>query len=129
MAEAAPVRPVVLLLEDEAQMVAMLRDNLEREFEIEVAGTVEEAQLLLGTREFDVFLCDHMVPGKRLGLDFLIEALARQPAAGRVLVSGYLNPELLTRSVTVAQLDACLTKPVAMPQLREALLRAARARR
>jgi two-component system response regulator HupR/HoxA len=129
MPEAAPARPVVLLLEDEPQMVSMLRDNLDGEFEIEVAGTVEEAQLLLGVREFDVFLCDHMVPGKRQGLDFLIEALARQPKAGRVLVSGYLNAELLARSVTVAELDACLTKPVAMAQLRDALQRAARARR
>jgi DNA-binding NtrC family response regulator len=114
-------RPVVLLLEDEAQLVAALCDNLADEFEIEVATSVEEARLLLGTRRFDLILSDHMLPGKAQGLDFLVEAMSRQPTARRILVTGYMNPELLARGRTLAQLSACLMKPVEMAQLRKVM--------
>ncbi len=116
--DATPPRSLVLLVEDETQLAAALCASLADEFEIEVAASVEEARMLLGTRQFDVILCDHMLPGKAQGLDFLIEALARQPKARRILMTGYMNPELLTRSRTLAQLSACLTKPVAPSQLR-----------
>lgn len=114
-------RPVLLLLEDEATVVAMLRDSLESEYEIEVAGTAEEARLLLAARNYSMILSDHMLPGKVQGLDFLIEAMERQPAAKRVLMTGYLNPDLLGRSVSLAQLSACLIKPVDIARLKAAL--------
>jgi adenylate cyclase len=125
MADAAPAsRPSLLLVEDEAALAAALRENLEMEYEVEVAGTVEEARLLLSSRNFSVILSDHMLPGKAQGLDFLVEALERQPAAKRILVTGYLNPDLLGRSVSLAQLSACLLKPVDPAKLKEEIRRA-----
>jgi len=117
-------RPYLLLLEDEATLVAALTANLEGEFEVEVAGSVDEARLLLGSRQFAIILSDHMLPGEAQGLDFLIEALEKQPSAKRILMTGYLNPELLGRSVTVAQLSACLIKPVDTALLKQELRRA-----
>jgi DNA-binding NtrC family response regulator len=119
-------RPSVLLLEDEAPLVAVLTANLEAEFDIEVAGTADEARLLLASRKFAVILSDHMLPGNLQGLDFLMEAMQTQPTAKRILMTGYLNPELLGRSVTVAQLSACLIKPVDISVLRQELRRAAK---
>ena len=125
MADAAPAsRPSLLLVEDEAALAAALRENLEMEYEVEVAGTVEEARLLLSSRNFSVILSDHMLPGKAQGLDFLVEALERQPTAKRILMTGYLNPDLLGRSVSLAQLSACLLKPVDPPKLKQELRRA-----
>jgi DNA-binding NtrC family response regulator len=118
-----PSRPSLLLVEDEATLAAALSGNLEDEFEIEVAGTVAEARLLLGSRKFSVILSDHMLPGKAQGLDFLMEALEHQPTAKRILMTGYLNPDLLGRSVTLAQLSACLLKPVDIATLRSELRR------
>jgi DNA-binding NtrC family response regulator len=119
-----PPRPLLLLLEDEAQLAGALRDNLEADYEIDTAGTVEEARLLLATRRYAIILSDHMLPGREQGLDFLVEAMQRQPAAKRILMTGYLNPELLGRSVALAQLSACLLKPVDMGALRAELRRA-----
>src|SRR5438045_2175256 len=90
-------RPLLLLVEDEPLLVATLRENLEDQFEIEVATNVEEARALFSTRKFDVILSDHMLPGKPQGLDFLIEALKRRPETKRILMTGYVNPELLSR--------------------------------
>ncbi len=122
MADAeAKRRPSILLLEDDIQLRSAMSDNLEAEFELETAANVEEAFLLLSTRSFDVLLCDQMVPGKKQGLDFLMEAQHRQPAARRILVTGYMNPELLSRSIALAGLHACLLKPVTMAELRKTL--------
>lgn len=125
MAEAAPVsRPALLLVEDEAPLAAALSENLSMEYEVEIAGTVEEARLFLSTQKFAAILSDHMLPGKAQGLDFLVEALQRQPSAKRILMTGYLNPDLLGRSVSLAELSACLIKPVDIARLKQELKRA-----
>ena len=111
----------MLLLEDEAQLTASLCANLAEDFEVEAASNYDEAVLLLGTRKFDLLLSDQMLPGKKQGLDFLAEALRQQPEARRILVTGYFNPELLARGMTLAQLSACLVKPVEMGKLRKTL--------
>ena len=121
MADEITARPLLLLVEDESQLVEALVANLSDEFEIEVAGNVEEAQLLLGTHAFHVIVSDHMLPGKLQGLDFLEQAMHQQPEAKRILMTGYLNPELLARSMTLARLSSCLIKPVDIARLRQEL--------
>lgn len=110
-------RPLLLLLEDEGALVAALLGHLETDFEVDVAGTVDEARMLLAARSYAIILSDHMLPGKVQGLDFLMEAMERQPAAKRILMTGYLNPELLGRSVSLARLSACLLKPMDLAKL------------
>jgi len=117
-------RPTLLLLEDETALVSALTSVFESEYEIEVAGTVDEARLLLGSRRFAIILSDHMLPGEAQGLDFLVEAMERQPTAKRILMTGYLNPELLGRSQSLAKLSACLLKPLDIGLLRQELRRA-----
>lgn len=114
-------RPVVLLLDDEAQLTAVMVRMLEGEFEVEVAASVEEAEMLLGTRSFDAIIADHMMPGTKQGLDFLVDAIRLQPTAKRILMTGYMNPELLARAVTIGQLSGLLLKPATAQQIRKAL--------
>lgn len=121
MTATAPRRPVVLLLDDEAQLTAVMVRMLDNEFEVETAANVDEARLLLATRNFDAIIADHMMPGDKQGLDFLLEAVQQQPAAKRILMTGYMNPELLARAVTIGQLSALLLKPATAQQIRKAL--------
>lgn len=117
----APRRPAILLIEDEAQLSAVICDNLSDTFDLETAANVDDALLLLAGRRFDVLLCDQMLPGRKQGIEFLIEAMERQPGAKRILLTGYINPELLSRSVMLAGLSACLLKPVSMAELRRTI--------
>jgi two-component system phosphate regulon response regulator PhoB len=56
-------RPYVLVVEDEAPLVALLRYNLEKEgFEVGDAGDGEEALLRIAERPPDVVLLDWMLP-------------------------------------------------------------------
>jgi two-component system phosphate regulon response regulator PhoB len=57
------MKPVVLIVEDEAPLVTMLRYNLEREgFAVEAAGDGEEALLRIAERRPDAVLLDWMLP-------------------------------------------------------------------
>lgn len=105
-------------------LAATLREILSDQYEIDVAGNVAEATALLSTRKFDIILSDHMLPGKKQGLDFLLDALEQQPQVKRILMTGYLNPELLSRASTMAELSACLIKPVELSLLRKELAQA-----
>ena len=121
MTDAFQRRPAMLLLEDEAELSALTCTALGEEFAIATAATADEARQLLAAHQFDVLVCDHMLPGRTQGLDFLIEAMHLQPKARRVLLTGYINPELISRSVSVAQLSACLIKPLSSEALRRTL--------
>lgn len=121
MSAEAVRRPLVLLLEDETQLTTVMIKILENEFEIESAANFEEAMLLLTTRAYDAIIADHMLPSEKQGLDFLVEAIRRQPKARRILMTGYMNPELLQRAVPVGQLSALLLKPATSQQIRKAL--------
>ncbi len=57
------MKPLVLIVEDEAPLVTMLRYNLEREgFAVDEAADGEEALLRIAERRPDVVLLDWMLP-------------------------------------------------------------------
>jgi DNA-binding NtrC family response regulator len=113
-------RQSVLLVDDERPYLEMLRKGLQSEYVIEVAEGAEEAELRMSLHHYDVIVCDHLMPGEP-GLDFLVRASEMHPKTKRILMTGYINPELLSRSVAVAQLSRCLLKPVGVSQLAQAL--------
>src|SRR3954471_22160462 len=88
----------VLLVDDETALLQSLRLHLEQEFEIEMASSAEEADLMMATKAYDVLVCDHLMPGEE-GLPFLKRMSERYPRTKRILVTGYMNPELLARSI------------------------------
>jgi len=75
---------------------------------------------MLGTRAYDVLVCDHLMPEEE-GLRFLVRARRQFPGVQRILLTGYINPELLSRSTATAGLAACLTKPVNTEELVQAI--------
>jgi two-component system response regulator HupR/HoxA len=113
-------RPVVLLVDDEPALLDILVTELAREFDLDTARSVDEAELSLATRAYDAIVCDHMLVGEQ-GLPFLARCKERYPGAVRVLVTGYMNPDLLARSTAVAGLAACLIKPVSPAQVSQAI--------
>lgn len=113
-------KPIVLLVDDEPQLIETLRLGMERDFELEFAASAEEAALMMATRTYDAIVCDHLMPGE-VGLEFLVRMRARYPRTRRLLLTGYMNPELISRSVALAELSCCLIKPVRATQVIEAV--------
>src|SRR4051812_35484538 len=111
-----PPRPVVLLVDDEPAIRGVLELGLKDYFDIESARSTSEAEMMLATRTFDVIVCDHLMPDEE-GLTFLTRAKTQFPKVQRILLTGYMNPELLSRSTNVAGLSGCLMKPVSTADL------------
>ena len=114
-----------MLVDDEPALLETFRLGLGGEFDLDLADSAEEAERRMATRAYDVVVCDHLMPGEE-GLQFLIRASERYPRTQRILITGYMNPELLSRDVALARLATCLLKPVKATELAEAIRRAAK---
>jgi DNA-binding NtrC family response regulator len=89
------------------------------------ATSAKEAGFILHKKKFKVVVSDHLMPGGN-GLSFLVDAREEYPDMQRVLVTGYMKPEMLLRSVNEAALYRYLLKPVSLPELVKTVLEAAK---
>lgn len=115
----------VLLVDDEKPLLELYAEALSPHFDVAVATSSKEAGFLLHKRVFKVVVSDHLMPGGN-GLSFLVDAREEYPEMQRVLVTGYMKPEMLLRSVNEAALYRYLLKPVSLPELIKTVLEAAK---
>lgn len=106
----------VLVIDDEKPLLEVFAAALAPDFEVSTASSVQEGEQLLRSKAFKVVLADHLMPGGN-GMNFLVRCREEFPHMQRVLVTGYMKPELLMRSVNEAALLRYLLKPVSMPEL------------
>lgn len=119
-------KDAVLLVDDEQPLLDVFRAALSPKFEITTANTAREADLILHKKAFKVVVADHLMPGGN-GMNFLTRAREDFPHMQRILVTGYMKPEMLLRSVNEAALFRYLLKPVAIAELVAVVSDAARA--
>jgi DNA-binding NtrC family response regulator len=122
----APKKDEVLLVDDERALLDVFSAALSPIFEISTAATAREADFILQKKKFKVVVADHLMPGGN-GMNFLVRAREEFPHMQRVLVTGYMKPEMLLRSVNEAALFRYLLKPVAIAELIKVVQDAAKA--
>jgi two-component system response regulator HupR/HoxA len=115
----------VLLVDDETPLLELYAEALAPYFDVSVATSSKDAAALLHKQEFKVLVSDHLMPGGN-GLSLLVDAREEFPAMQRVLVTGYMKPEMLLRSVNEAALYRYLLKPVSLPELIKTVQEAAK---
>ena len=104
--------PVILIVEDEADLVELLRYNLEREgYEILATPSGEEALLIVEERHVDLMLLDWMLPHMS-GIEVLSESEAE--AAGIAFECARFDVAELDRAKTEA-LPAGFVKVLTKP--------------
>ncbi len=113
-------KSAVLIVDDEHALLTVLTALLADVFDVETATNADEAELLMASRHYDAIICDHMLPGEQ-GLDFLVRMSVLYPRTKRILLTGYLNPDFLSRSVGVAKLSSCVLKPAKADELARAM--------
>ena len=123
---AAPKKDAVLLVDDERPLLDVFTAALSPHFDIMTATTAREADLILHKNRFKVVVADHLMPGGN-GMNFLTRAREEFPHMQRILVTGYMKPEMLLRSVNEAALFRYLLKPVAIAELTKVVQDAAKA--
>jgi DNA-binding response OmpR family regulator len=125
----------LLLVDDEPDILAMLRDGLVRVgHSVDVAASADEATRLAEDNTYDVAIIDYVLPGKR-GLDLLQELRQRNPFLRAIIISGQIDHETLSASALERELqeriaaDRYIAKPARLEHLTAAideLLRAGR---
>jgi two-component system response regulator HupR/HoxA len=115
----------VLLVDDEKPLLQLYAEALSPHFECELATSTKEAGFLMHKKTYKVVVCDHLMPGGN-GLSFLVHAREEYPDTQRILVTGYMKPEMLLRSVNEAALYRYLLKPVSLPELVKTVQEAAK---
>lgn len=88
-------RPRLLAVDDEPMLLRLLAHMLRDEWDVTEATHGEQAEHLLATQEFDVVLCDLMMPGYS-GMQLASRAVARDPdLRGRMvfMTGGAITPE------------------------------------
>ena len=109
-------KPAILLIDDEKSLLDVFAAALSPQFEVTTATSVREADFILHKQSFKVVVADHLMPGGN-GMNFLVRAREEYPHMQRILVTGYMKPEMLLRSVNEAALFRYLLKPVPMAEL------------
>lgn len=119
-------RDAVLLVDDEKPLLDVYAAALSPSFDVTTASNAREADFILRKQSFKVVVADHLMPGGN-GMNFLVRAREDFPHMQRVLVTGYMKPEMLLRSVNEAALFRYLLKPVSMAELVKVVTDAAKA--
>ena len=109
-------RDAVLVVDDEVPLLEVFAEALGTRFEVTTATSAREAEFIMRKKKFKVVIADHLMPGGN-GMSFLVRAREEYPYMQRVLVTGYMKPEMLLRSVNEAALFRYLLKPVAVMEL------------
>ncbi|MFA6961882.1 MAG: response regulator [Opitutaceae bacterium] len=118
-------RDAVLVVDDERPLLDVFSEALGMRFEVTTATSAREAEFILRKKSFKVVVADHLMPGGN-GMSFLVRAREEYPHMQRVLVTGYMKPEMLLRSVNEAALFRYLLKPVSMVELINVVTEAAK---
>ena len=119
-------KSAILVIDDEPALLEVFAAALSTNFEVTTASSVREAEFILYKKAFKVVIADHLMPGGN-GMDFLVRVREEFPHTQRILVTGYMKPEMLMRSVNEAALFRYLLKPASIVELIKVVQEAAKA--
>jgi CheY-like chemotaxis protein/AraC-like DNA-binding protein len=125
--EAAAGRAVVLIVDDDAAVLEVLRLMLEHEYDVPTASGGAAALQILQTRPVDVVLLDLLMPGMD-GLEVLVRVKELYPGLPVILVSGLVQLQAAVTGMRLGAFDY-LTKPFLEEDLLALVAAAVRRRR
>ena len=104
--------PRILLVDDEESIRSSLRAVLEHhEFQVDTAAGVNDALQLIGSKAFDVLLCDLHMPALGDGLTVVSAMRHANPKAVTIILSGYPAMKEAAAALLL-QADEVLVKPL-----------------
>jgi diguanylate cyclase (GGDEF)-like protein len=113
-----PVRvaATVLVVDDDAQILHLMKQVLGRDFAVHTASSAEEALQLLRREKVHAVVSDHMLPAMS-GVDLLREVASLQPDAARVLITASPRVDTAQDAINLARVRRFLTKPFRAAEL------------
>ncbi len=103
-------RPRLLIVDDEADVVATLEYLFRRRYQVLTARGASEALDALEREDVQVILCDQRMPGTT-GDQLLSRAREIRPDAVRILLTGYADIQAVIRAINQAGIYRYILKP------------------
>lgn len=103
-------RATILVVDDDALVLGLLRETLSAQFEVLTASSGNEALALLAGREVDVLLADQRMPGMT-GVALAAKAREVRPHIVSVLLSAYADPKDFIAAINHGQVFRFISKP------------------
>lgn len=115
-----PAKPRILFVDDEPQLLRMLRLMLLRmpEWDASFVESGEQALALMAQKPFDIVVTDMRMPDMT-GAQLLNEIMRLYPATFRIILSGYADQEIVLKCV--GSTHQYLSKPCSLETLRATL--------
>lgn len=108
--DALPVKPKVLVVDDEPGVLESIRELLRREFEVFVTSDPAEAVRILEREDIAVVLTDQRMP-KTSGVELLARSARLCPETVRVLFTGYSDIEAVIQAINEGRVFRYVAKP------------------
>ena len=110
----------ILYVDDEEVNLRLFSTTFRREYDVYTAITVREGLALLAEIDFDLIVTDQRMP-EITGVQFLsmVQDLYPDIPPGRLIISGYSDPEDIEKAYKEYQLYKFVTKPWDQMELRD----------
>jgi CheY-like chemotaxis protein/tRNA A-37 threonylcarbamoyl transferase component Bud32 len=108
----------VLVVEDEAQLRNLLAAVLSSEgYNIDIAGSADEALPLVEKTDYNLILSDVMMPGIS-GMEFLERVKSIRPNTEFIIMTGYPKVDAAVQAIKIGAFDY-ISKPFELAEIRE----------
>lgn len=111
-------KPRILFVDDDSDVLYLVSETFKREYDVFTCLSAEAAmELLEGKSFFACIVADLRMPGQS-GSEFLIQAEAIEPLVPKVLMSSYVDAEVIVSLVNHGLLYRFVSKPYDVPNLK-----------
>jgi len=107
----------ILVVDDEEAILESLEMTLEGDYRVFTATTGAAALEILEREEIALIIADQVMPGMT-GVEFLEQAIERNPQAIRMMLTGYADLSSLVRAINSGHIYRYLPKPWEPEELR-----------
>jgi diguanylate cyclase (GGDEF)-like protein len=103
-------KPSLLIVEDEAYILAILVLLLKRDYEVLTANSADAAEQVFRRQPVDIILADHQMP-HRTGIELLEWVRSHSPHTVRLLMTGHGDEDVIIDAINRGQVYHYLSKP------------------
>jgi DNA-binding response OmpR family regulator/signal transduction histidine kinase len=106
----------ILAVDDEPDVLDVLRRALEEQYQVFTATSGPEALEILRREEIDLLITDQRMPGMS-GVQLMEEARRLRPMMVRIILTGYTEPRDMVDAINRGEVYRYLTKPFDLAEL------------
>jgi response regulator RpfG family c-di-GMP phosphodiesterase/putative methionine-R-sulfoxide reductase with GAF domain len=114
---ASEEKPTVLIVDDDEDLLQIISDGLADQYIVLTANSGESALAIMEHAEIAVILTDQIMPNMT-GVQLLGQVLTIKPTVACILISGFINEEVLREAINLGNVRGFVSKPFEINDIR-----------